>query len=193
MSKPIAFFIQFQDTILSVYESSGTSPKKTWDALQKPLPQLARTMTFSTFKQYLGVFVTLYAELQSLFDRQLSELRCENEQCLRECAELRKSLVVKDEEIRLSQSGSTGLSRKIHELAEECAVLHAKIAALATEPPVPESPSRNIGGWTVRLTSKGYYHLCKSFSGSVKTIYLGKVLDEQKAKEKIADYMSKLG
>ncbi|MBT7892574.1 MAG: hypothetical protein HN580_26435 [Deltaproteobacteria bacterium] len=193
MSKPIAFFIQFQDTILSAYESSGARPKKTWDALENSLPKLARTMTFSTFKQYLGVFVALHAGLQSLFDRQLSELRCENEQRLRECAELRESLAVKDEEIRLSLSGSSGLSRKIHELAEEYAIMQAKIATLATELPVPESPSRNIAGWTVRLTAKGYYHLCKSFSGSVKTIYLGKVLDEQKAREKIAAYMSKLG
>ncbi len=193
MSKPIAFFIQFQDTILSVCESSGASPKKTWDALQKPLPQLVRTMTLSTFKQYLGVFVALHAELQPAFEQQLSELRHESEERLRECGELRESLAVKDEEIRLSELGSPGLSRKIHELAEECAVLQTRIMALATESPKPKSPRRNIAGWTVRLTAKGYYHLCKSFSGSVKTIYLGKVLDEQKAKEKIANYMSKLG
>jgi len=193
MSKPIEFFVQYHDAILSAYERSGTKPKKTWDELQKLLPRLARTMTFSTFKQYLGVFVALHAKLQPLFEQQLSELRYEKEHCSKECADLRRSLAVKDEEIRSSLSGSSGLSRKIHELAEECAVLQANIAALARELPKSESPSRNIAGWTVRLTSKGYYHLCKSFSGSVKTIYLGKVLDEQKAREKIADYMSKPG
>ena len=52
--------------------------------------------------------------------------------------------------------------------------------------------SQNIEGWTVRLTAKGYYNLCKSFGGKVESIYLGKVLDEAKARKRIAERMSKL-
>lgn len=52
--------------------------------------------------------------------------------------------------------------------------------------------SRNIEGWTVRLTSKGYYTVCKSFGGKVESIYIGKVLDEAKARKRIAERMSKL-
>jgi hypothetical protein len=52
--------------------------------------------------------------------------------------------------------------------------------------------SQNIEGWTVRLTSKGYYTLCKSFGGKVESIYIGKVLDEAKARKRIAERMSKL-
>jgi hypothetical protein len=36
--------------------------------------------------------------------------------------------------------------------------------------------TKNIDGWTVRLTSKGYYNLCKSFNGKVESIYIGKIL-----------------
>jgi hypothetical protein len=52
--------------------------------------------------------------------------------------------------------------------------------------------SQNIEGWTVRLTSKGYYNLCKSFGGKVESIYIGKVLDEAKARKRIVEQMSKL-
>jgi hypothetical protein len=44
----------------------------------------------------------------------------------------------------------------------------------------------------VRLTSKGYYNLCKSFNGKVETIYIGKIFDKQKAISKIAEKMTKL-
>ena len=52
--------------------------------------------------------------------------------------------------------------------------------------------SQSIEGWTVRLTAKGYYNLCKSFGGKVESIYIGKVLDEAKARKRIAQRMSKL-
>jgi predicted nuclease with TOPRIM domain len=51
---------------------------------------------------------------------------------------------------------------------------------------------QSIEGWTVRLTSKGYYNLCKSFGGKVESIYIGKILEEGKARRKIAERMSKL-
>jgi hypothetical protein len=56
-----------------------------------------------------------------------------------------------------------------------------------------QNKSQNIEGWTVRLTAKGYYNLCKSFGGKVESIYIGKVLDQNKARKKIAEKLSKLG
>jgi hypothetical protein len=52
---------------------------------------------------------------------------------------------------------------------------------------------QSIEGWTVRSTSKGYYNLCKSFGGKVESIYIGKILEEGKARRKIAERMSNFG
>lgn len=54
------------------------------------------------------------------------------------------------------------------------------------------SPAKNIDGWTIAQDSKGYFKLYKSFGGQVYGIYLGKVLDIELAREKIAVKMAKL-
>jgi hypothetical protein len=97
-----------------------------------------------------------------------------------------------NEEIKRDRSELSNLSQKVHQVTMDVIELQSKMNMLETKINGPGRQSRNIEGWTVRLTAKGYYHLCKSFGGKVKTIYIGKVLDEEKAKQKIVDYMSKV-
>jgi len=74
----------------------------------------------------------------------------------------------------------------------ELSALRLKVKELEEQLLKLGQKSQSIEGWTVRLTSKGYYNLCKSFGGKVESIYIGKVLDEAKARERIAVRMSKL-
>ena len=81
---------------------------------------------------------------------------------------------------------------KLGQKDTELSVLRLKVKELEKRLSKLGPKSQNIEGWTVRLTAKGYYHLCKSFGGKVESIYIGKVLDEAKAGKRIAKRMSKL-
>jgi len=84
------------------------------------------------------------------------------------------------------------LRQTIAKNEEELLSLKAKLEKVKKEMSKLRQNAKSIDGWTVRLTSKGYYNLCKSFNGKVESIYIGKVLDEQKAIQKISEKMSKL-
>ena len=84
------------------------------------------------------------------------------------------------------------LRQEISKKNDELITFQTELSKMKKEVPNLRQKSKNIDGWTVRLTSKGYYNLCKSFNGKVESIYIGKILDEQKAKRKIAEKMSKL-
>jgi hypothetical protein len=192
MTKPFNFLIKNQDKILEVYRNNDGKPKKTWEALDKLLPTLSNTMTFSTFKQYLSVLVALSARLKSRPSNELSSVRHENDDGSTDHSIFKKTLAEMNEEIKRDRSELSNLSQKVHQVTMDVIELQSKMNMLETKINGPGRQSRNIEGWTVRLTAKGYYHLCKSFGGKVKTIYIGKVLDEEKAKQKIVDYMSKV-
>jgi hypothetical protein len=106
-----------------------------------------------------------YLTLLVLVERDLNKQKNE------ELSKLRQIISEKDDELQLFQSQLLKVKKEIPKLRQN---------------------SKSINGWTVRLTSKGYYNLCKSFNGKVESIYIGKILDEQKAKRKIAEKMSKL-
>jgi hypothetical protein len=190
MSKPIDFLIENQARILEVYKNNDGKPKKTWNSLCVSLPELSKTMTYSTFKQYLSVFVALSAGLKFRRENELSNVRQKDDDWPQEQSTFKQALTEMDKEIKSDKSELSKLSLKVHRMAMDVFELQSKMKMLETKIEEPGRQSRNIDGWTVRLTAKGYYHLCKSFGGKVKTIYIGKVLDEEKAKQKIADYMS---
>ena len=84
------------------------------------------------------------------------------------------------------------LRQEITQKEEELASVKDQLKKLEHELPKLGQNSKNIDGWTIRLTSKGYYNLCKSFDGRVESIYIGKNFDKQKARQKIAEKVSKL-
>ena len=67
----------------------------------------------------------------------------------KELSKLRQTINQKDEEL-------LSLSIKLKEMEKKLSNLGHK--------------AQNLEGWTVRLTSKGYYNLCKSFNGKVENI-----------------------
>lgn len=79
------------------------------------------------------------------------------------------------------------MHQKHQRLEKENQILQEKISKLRGK-----GEARNIGGWTVRKHKNGYYMLQKSFKGKVQTIYIGKELDEDEARRKIAEKTTKL-
>ncbi len=59
MLSPIAFLIEHRQSILQQYRQHDSNAKKTWESLQKILPQLSECMRFNTFKQYMSVFAVV--------------------------------------------------------------------------------------------------------------------------------------
>ncbi len=92
---------------------------------------------------------------------------------------------------KIGKQGEKELA-KLRQKDAELSALRLKVKEMESRLSKLGQKSRNIEGWTVRLTAKGYYNLCKSFAGKVESIYIGKVFDEAKAKKKIAERMSKL-
>jgi predicted nuclease with TOPRIM domain len=99
---------------------------------------------------------------------------------------LRENLKTQDED-QLSK-----LRQALLEKENKVSALRSRLRSMEAELSDLKQKKRNIDGWTVRLTAKGYYNLCKSFGGKVESIYVGKILDEDKAREKIAERISKL-
>ncbi len=92
---------------------------------------------------------------------------------------------------KIGKQGEKELA-KLRQKDAQLSALRLKVKDLETRLSKLGQKSQSIEGWTVRLTSKGYYNLCKSFGGKVESIYIGKVLDEAKARKRIAERMSKL-
>ena len=165
MLKPIEFLLENKDLVLSVFNSTNSKPKQTWDTLingkegKAILPKLSQIMKYNTFKQYLSVLVALDNVSQKETNSEVSKLR----------------QIVDDQ-----QKEIVTLKNQNTEMEHELSKLRQK------------AKFNNIDGWTLRFTSKGYYNLCKSFDGKVESIYIGKNLDQEKAKEKIYEKMSKL-
>jgi hypothetical protein len=93
---------------------------------------------------------------------------------------------------KIRKQGEKESAKLIRQKDAELSDLRLKLKELEKRLSRLGQKSQNIEGWTVRLTSKGYYNLCKSFVGKVESIYIGKVFDEGKARKRIAERMSKL-
>ncbi len=65
-SGPINFLIENKTIILETHKQNEGKPKKTWDSLERKLPELSHSMSFNTFKQYLSVFAALSSELDKV-------------------------------------------------------------------------------------------------------------------------------
>ena len=88
---------------------------------------------------------------------------------------------------------NTKLIDDLNKLNEENSILHQKLNKVK-QSELNESKNKvkmNINGWSVQK-SGGYYRLFKKIDDKVHGIYLGKTINENKAKNKILHYLQKL-
>ena len=61
---PVQILIEKRESVIGAYEA-GKGPKGAWNVLEKEVPEIAESMTFNTFKQYVTPFVQIAAEYES--------------------------------------------------------------------------------------------------------------------------------
>jgi len=163
MLKPIEFLIQNLDVIISVFHSCDCKPKKTWEAL---IDQNNSETIIPKLSQIMSY---------NTFKQYLSVLAAinsiERDSKNKKLSKLRQVIAEQEKELGSLRNKQDEMKLKLSKLRHK---------------------SNNFDGWTVRLTPKGYYNLCKSFDGKVETIYIGKKFNPQKAREKISEKLTKL-
>jgi len=102
-------------------------------------------------------------------------------------ATFRQYLPIVDSIYKVADNEIDKLTQSIKKLTDENAELKEQINKLAQS----QKGSRSIDGCTVQKTGK-YYYLKKSYGGKVYPIYLGREIDEGKAREKIKAKVRKL-
>jgi hypothetical protein len=163
MYKPIEFLIENINEILAVHNQNNGVTQKTWNAL----------VAKKTVSPGINL-VMKYNTFKQYLNLLINVERSLNKQNDDELSKLRRLISKKDEQLLSMKNQLLKVKNEIPNIRQET------------------KETKNIDGWTVRLTSKGYYNLCKSFNGKVETIYIGKIFDKQKARSKIAEKMTKL-
>lgn len=173
MSKPppLSFLIDNRDAVVAVYSQSERKPKKTWSSLKQTLPELVQAMSFNTFKQYLPVFAGVAHELDKVIQSRNVILR-----------ELKKTNQRKMELERQVQA----LKKKLDRVIQRTKVSSLVMQGCQREP-------KRIAGWNVQRSKEGYYRCYRKIQNRVHAIYIGKALDVNKAKKRIAEKERTLG
>ncbi len=92
-----------------------------------------------------------------------------------------------EERVHELEAEVDALKRIIRQRNTEIAQLEEQIEHLKAT----GSTTKNIDGWTARMVN-GYLRVYKSIKGKVHSIHIGKELDEEKARAKIAAKMKDL-
>jgi hypothetical protein len=171
MASPIEFLMANRKVILEQYRQNDSKPKKAWESLQEILPPLSESMSFNTFKQYVSVFVGVTNGLDKVIQSRnnlLKDLKKTTKQKAQLESQVDDLKVRLDKVIQTDRTGSVviqGLDR---------------------------SPKR-ISGWNVQKSKDGYYRCYRKIAKRVHSIYIGKNLDLEKARDRIAEKEKKLG
>ena len=173
MSKlpPLSFLMKNRDAVVTVYSQSERKPKKTWSSLKQTLPELVQAMSFNTFKQYLPVFAGVAHELDKVIQSRNVILR-----------ELEKTNQHKMELQRQAQA----LKKKLDRVIQTTKASSLVMQGCHREP-------KRIAGWNVQRSKEGYYRCYRKIQNRVHAIYIGKALDINKAKKRIAEKERALG
>jgi len=149
-NNPIRFFLNHQETILTAFEQNQSSPKRSWEILNKTLPELKMAMSQNTFKQYISVFSLV----------------------IKETGRVRQKLDNKELEIKK-------LFKKISQLEFKLDGVKAPISSiLSVRHKLDNNPNR-IEGWNVRQSKDGYYRCYRKIDKKLYSIYIGKTLNQK--------------
>ena len=214
MLTPIAFLIEHRETILKQYRQKEGKAQKAWASLLKILPQLAESMSFNTFKQYMSVFVAVTNGLDKVIqerdalihsrDHLLKDLKITTKQKTQlegQVAELKIRLdkVIQDR-TEVTQSRQN-LLKDLNKTTKQRAQLEGQVGELTTRLDkviqtqamdtavingLDKNPKR-ICGWNVQKSKDGYYRCYRKIEKRLHSVYIGKELDLKKAQVRITE------
>ncbi len=171
MSRPIQFLMKHQQPVVNAFLDNGRQPKKTWENLRDMLPDLADTMSFNTFKQYLSVLMVILPELDKV-RREKNELVRQLDKTTREKSEL---------------------EQRFGTLKER---FDGDVAKDKTNGPIGRKSrhaAKRVLGWSIQQSKDGYYRCFRKINSRVHCIYIGKTLVLETTKAKILEKERALG
>jgi hypothetical protein len=168
---PIQFMLKHKKIIIETYGQSDKNYGKTWEALQKTLPELAKAMRINTFKQYMSGFVVFIMELEKVIQERDLVI-----QILYKTERLKSKL-----ETRVKK-----LEEGLDNVIQNKNVNDRAIQQL-------DNPPKRLDGWSVQLAKDGYYRCYRKIANRVYSVYIGKIFDVDKARGKITKKEKQLG
>jgi BMFP domain-containing protein YqiC len=173
MSKrsPIQFLITHKETILQAYEQNDRKSGKTWQSLQETLPELSKTMSLNTFKQYISLFIAVIHELDKV---------------IHERDQVRQKLYKTEYRKAELEAQVKDLEKRLHKVIQN------------NDVPVPiiresdNSPKR-IAGWSIQKAKDGYYRCYRKIENKLHCVYIGKTFDAKKAQSRVVEKEKRLG
>ena len=175
---PIQFLISNQKVILKVYDQYDRKPKMTWQLLRSHLPQLSQSMSFNTFKQYIPVFGSVKKEL----DKVRQKIEDQKDKLAAENRELKKRL---DKVVQKNKNQKDKLTAKNRELKDRLDKVRQSNENNTMDGNLSGEHPLKISGWNLQLSKDGYYRCYRKINKKVHCIYIGKVLDVEKAMGRI--------
>lgn len=204
MSSPLLFLFEHEKTILDAYGKNNSKPKDTWASLEKDLPELSSRMTFNTFKQYVSVFSFVKTELGKVRQK---ETALEVAELEREKQELGQQLRDVDRRLDKVTQNRNEIREKLEKALNEKALMKAELKKRSagldevrqgnqTIPRVTQKLDKKpirISGWTVQHSKDGYYRCYRKIDKRLHSVYLGKQLEVEDARKRIAAKEKSLG
>ncbi len=74
---PVQVLIENRESVVKAYDA-GKGPSGAWAILERGVPEIAASMTFNTFKQYVTPFVMIGAEYEKKLEAVLQERKAES-------------------------------------------------------------------------------------------------------------------
>jgi len=208
----VSFIIQHKDIILPLYAETN-SPKKTYETLiADELPAL-KNMAYTTFKQYLPVFVKVSDKVVENIDRdtedKVKQIQSESDRLTHELGKVREEYESLEKSFREVSEENQALKIRLGKVREEYESLEKLFGEVRDEnhalksrsdKPLPDSEAENgspdridVDGrfWSVQY-KEPYFRLVKKINGKLRWLHVGRKWDSEHAKEKVRQFMAQM-
>lgn len=171
LNSPIQFMLEHKKIIMETYKQNDNNYGKTWENLQKTLPDVAKAMRVNTFKQYMSVFVVFITELEKVIQEidQVIQKLFETERVQSELENRAEELEQELDRVRQERDPENKVIQRLND------------------------PPKRLEGWSVQLAKDGYYRCYRKIKNRVHSVYIGKTFDFDKARSKITKKEKQLG
>jgi regulator of replication initiation timing len=163
-SSPFSFLLDNRQLIAQAHNQNAGKTKDTWQVLQKTLPELSQLMSFNTFKQYVAALLMAAKEL----DKVIHKL----DQALRQNA---------------------ALQHELGHLTAQLDKVRQTPKGLGSQATPPDKELKRIEGWSVQRAKDGYYRCYRKIDNRLHCLYIGKILNVEKTKQRIQQKEKQLG
>ncbi len=215
---PLAPYVKwvgaYHQLVRRLYEEHKTV-RKAWRGFMRAIPELEGRLEFGVFEQILlfSLFLSEWEKYEPRPDERLEQViqkltderdRAVLKAKIHERNELelkdRKELLEKQaagltRELQVLRNQLDAASKRLDMVTQELDENRAEVESLKRQKPavvIQKSGVLKVGRWNAQISRDGYYRLFRKIGGKLHSIYIGKELDIEKAKLRIAEKESEL-